>query len=144
VTDAGAPEPGEDGAVFRVRKWVKPEDINQLGTLFGGSLLRWIDEEAAIVAIYQLGRLRLVTKFVSEIDFVHTAHTGDLIELAFRVVAFGRTSLTLRCDATNVFTGDVIVEISRIVFVSVDEEGRATPHGRASVALGRERIPVRR
>ena len=36
---------------FHTRKWVKPEDLNPNGTLFGGSLLRWIDEEAAIYAI---------------------------------------------------------------------------------------------
>lgn len=33
---------------FRTRKWVRPEDLNANGTLFGGSLLKWIDEEAAI------------------------------------------------------------------------------------------------
>ena len=31
---------------FHTRKWVKPEDLNPNGTLFGGSLLAWIDEEA--------------------------------------------------------------------------------------------------
>ena len=36
---------------YVVRKWVKPEDLNQHGALFGGRLLQWVDEEAAIVAI---------------------------------------------------------------------------------------------
>lgn len=40
---------------LHTRKWVKPEDLNPNGTLFGGSLLKWIDEEAAIYAILQLG-----------------------------------------------------------------------------------------
>lgn len=40
---------------FRTRTWVKPEDLNANGTLFGGSLLRWVDEEAAICAGVQLG-----------------------------------------------------------------------------------------
>jgi acyl-CoA hydrolase len=31
---------------FHTRKWIKPEDLNPNGSLFGGSLLRWIDEEA--------------------------------------------------------------------------------------------------
>ena len=44
---------------FHTRKWVKPEDLNPNGTLFGGSLLRWIDEEAAIYAIVQLGNQRV-------------------------------------------------------------------------------------
>ena len=49
---------------FHTRKWVKPEDLNPNGTLFGGSLLRWIDEEAAIYAIVQLGNQRVVTKYI--------------------------------------------------------------------------------
>lgn len=52
---------------FRTRKWVEPEDLNANGTLFGGSLLRWTDEEAAIYAIVQLGNQRAVTKYMSEI-----------------------------------------------------------------------------
>jgi hypothetical protein len=40
---------------FYTRKWVKPQDLNAHGTLFGGSLLSWIDEEAAIYSIIQLG-----------------------------------------------------------------------------------------
>lgn len=55
---------------FYSRKWVRPEDLNANGTLFGGSLLKWIDEEAAIYAIVQLGNERCVTKFYSEINFV--------------------------------------------------------------------------
>ena len=54
---------------FHTRKWVKPEDLNPNGTLFGGSLLRWLDEEAAIYAIVQLGNQRVVTKYISEINF---------------------------------------------------------------------------
>ncbi|GAA1690174.1 hypothetical protein GCM10009792_07810 [Microcella alkalica] len=42
------------------RRWVRPEDLNANGTLFGGSLLRWIDEEAAIYAILPLGDERVV------------------------------------------------------------------------------------
>jgi hypothetical protein len=68
---------------FHTRKWVKPEDLNPNGTLFGGSLLRWIDEEAAIYAISQLDNQRVVTKFMSEINFVSSARQGDIIEHAF-------------------------------------------------------------
>jgi acyl-CoA hydrolase len=36
---------------YRTRKIVKYEDLNPRGTLFGGQLLKWIDEESAIYAI---------------------------------------------------------------------------------------------
>ncbi len=58
---------------FTTRKWVRPEDLNANGTLFGGSLLKWIDEEATIYAILQLGNRRVVTKIISEINFVASA-----------------------------------------------------------------------
>lgn len=67
----------EDGLNFRTRKWVRPEDLNANGSLFGGSLLKWIDEEAAIYAIVQLGNYRAVTKHISEINFEASAVQGD-------------------------------------------------------------------
>jgi acyl-CoA hydrolase len=39
---------------FHTRKWIKPEDLNPNGTLFGGQLLAWIDEELALYSIIQL------------------------------------------------------------------------------------------
>ena len=39
---------------FHTRKWVKPEDLNPNGTLFGGRLLEWIDEEALMDAVTAL------------------------------------------------------------------------------------------
>ena len=66
---------------FHTRKWISPEDLNPNGTLFGGSLLRWIDEEAAIYAIVQLENPRIVTKYISEINFVSSARQSDIIEL---------------------------------------------------------------
>ena len=72
---------------FRSRRWVKPEDLNAHGTLFGGSLLRWIDEEAAIYAIIQIGNPRAVTKLISEIEFLSSARQGDLIELGMLATA---------------------------------------------------------
>ena len=35
----------DDEINFHTRKWVRPEDLNANGTLFGGSLLKWIDED---------------------------------------------------------------------------------------------------
>ena len=89
---------------FRTRKWVRPEDLNANGTLFGGSLLKWIDEEAAIYAILQLGNGRAVTKYISEINFVSSAVQGDLIEMGLTAKRFGRTSLTMRAEVRNMIT----------------------------------------
>lgn len=130
-----------DDISYRTRKWVKPEDLNANGTLFGGSLLRWIDEEAAIYAIIQLGNPRSVTKLISEINFRSSARQGDMIEMGLRAVKFGRTSLTMRAKVRNIISGEVILTIEKIVFVSLDEDGNPVPHGYTDITFDRDRLP---
>ena len=114
---------------FYSRKLIKPEDLNASGTLFGGSVLSWIDEEAAIYVTCQLGKGNIVTKFMTEIDFVSSAGLGDIIEIGMETVSFGRTSITVRCVVRNKFTKDTIIKIDKIVFVYLGEDGKPAPHG---------------
>ena len=125
---------------FYTRKWVKPTDLNAHGTLFGGSLLSWIDEEAAIYAIIQLGTNRCVTKFISEINFISSAKQGDVIELGIKAVHFGHTSLTLTCEARNKVSRKSILTIEKMVFISVDENGKPVPHGKTQITYTDERL----
>ena len=55
---------------YNTRKWVKPEDLNPNNNLFGGRLLQWIDEEAALYTMIQFDNKKIETKFMSEINFV--------------------------------------------------------------------------
>ena len=128
---------------FRTRKWVRPEDLNANGTLFGGSLLKWIDEEAAIYAIVQLGNGRAVTKYISEINFVSSAIQGDLIEMGLMATKFGHTSLTMRAEVRNMITRQSILTIEQITFVNLDAAGRPEPHGYDEVTYDRDRISLR-
>ncbi|WP_138275825.1 acyl-CoA thioesterase [Rhodoluna limnophila] len=127
---------------FTTRKWVRPEDLNANGTLFGGSLLKWIDEEATIYAILQLGNRRVVTKIISEINFVASAIEGDLIEMGLVATKFGNTSITMRAEVRNMITQKNILTVDHIVFVGLDEFGRPFPHGHTSVTNDRDRIPT--
>ena len=115
---------------YRTRKLIKPGDLNARGTLFGGQLLNWIDEEPAIFTICQLGNKNIVTKLMSEIDFVRTAEVGDIIEIGMEVVKFGTTSITIKCDVRNKNTKESIITIDRIVFVLLDDNGVPKPHGK--------------
>ena len=139
-----APPPREpaDGTEinFYTRKWIRPEDLNANGTLFGGSLLKWIDEEATIYAIVQLGNPRVVTKLVSEINFVSSARQGDLVEMGLRATAFGRTSVTMQARVRNMVTRSSILTIDTLVFVSLDEAGRPAPHGYRDITYDRDRF----
>ena len=125
---------------YHTRKWIKPEDLNANHTLFGGKLLQWIDEEAALYAIIQLENPRTVTKYISEINFVNSAKQGDIIEIGIEAVNFGRTSITLRCDVRNKMTHQTIITIDKIVFVSLDENGNPQPHGKTEVEYVEDRL----
>ena len=125
---------------FYTRKWIRPEDLNANGTLLRGSLLQRIDEEATIHTIVQPGNPRVVTKFVSEINFVSSAQQGDLVEVGLRATASGRTSITLQVRVQNMITGESILTIDRMVFVGLDEQGRPVPHGYTEITYGRDRF----
>jgi acyl-CoA hydrolase len=115
---------------FRTRKLIKPEDLNSRGTLFGGRVLSWIDEEAAIFSMCQLGEKNVVTKAMSEINFVNTAITGDIVEMGCELVTIGTTSITVECEVRNKDTKKTIIKVDKIVFVLLDEYGKPKPHNK--------------
>lgn len=125
---------------FHTRKWVKPEDLNPNGTLFGGSLLKWIDEEAAIYTICQLGNNRVVTKYMSEINFLSSARLGDIIEMGLIATDFGTSSITLFCEVRNKITRQSILTINKIVFVNIDENFNPVPHGKTEITYSQDRF----
>jgi len=115
---------------FYSRKLIKPENLNARNTLFGGALLRWIDEEAGIYAMTKLNTKNVVTKYISEIDFINSAQQGDVIEIGLGFKKIGKTSISFSCEVRNVFSKQTIIRIDNIVFVKVDENGRPTAHGK--------------
>jgi len=74
-----------------------PAHINHYGRLFGGQLLKWIDELAGIVAIRHCGGT-VTTAAIDNLQFQAPAYTGDMIVLLGRVTYVGRTSMEIRVD----------------------------------------------
>ncbi|TNE34685.1 acyl-CoA thioesterase [bacterium] len=116
--------------IFKTRKLVSPPDLNPANTLFGGQLLKWIDEEAAIFAMCQLGDNNIVTKYMSEIDFISPAYNNDIIEIGCETVKVGRTSITINCEVRIKDTKNTVIKIEEIVLVHVDSNGRPRAHGK--------------
>lgn len=125
---------------FHTRKWIKPEDLNPNGTLFGGRLLEWIDEEAALYAIIQLENQKTVTKYISEIDFVSSARQGEIVEIGIEVVKFGTASITLKCEVRNKMTRQTIIKVDKIIMVSLNADGKPKPHGKTKVEFVKDRL----
>jgi acyl-CoA thioesterase YciA len=125
---------------FHTRKWVKPEDLNPNKSLFGGKLLAWIDEEAALYSVVQLENSHVVTKYMSEINFMASAKQGDIVEIGIDVVKFGTTSLVLRCEVRNKMTHETIITVDNITMVNLDEFGKPIPHGKTKIEYVKDRL----
>lgn len=125
---------------FHTRKWVKPENLNANKTLFGGKLLAWIDEEAALYAIIQLENQKVVTKYMSEINFMSSAVQGDIVEIGMDVVRFGGSSLVLKCEVRNKMTRETIITVENIVMVNLGEDGKPKPHGKTHIEYVKDRL----
>ncbi|MDN5395375.1 MAG: acyl-CoA thioesterase [Chryseobacterium sp.] len=125
---------------YHTIKWVKPEDLNPNHSLFGGRLLQWIDEEAALYAIIQLENTKVVTKFISEINFVSSAKQGDIIEIGIEASHFGSSSITLKCNVRNKMTHQTIITVDKIVMVNLDSEGNPAPHGKTQIEFVKDRL----
>jgi acyl-CoA thioesterase YciA len=125
---------------FHTRKWVKPEDLNPNQTLFGGRLLQWIDEEAALYAIAQFENKKIVTKYISDINFQDKAVQGDIIEIGMEAVKFGNSSLTLRCEARNMMTRKTIITIDSIIMVNLGPDGKPAPHHKTEIEFVKDRL----
>ncbi len=110
------------------RKIVKPEHLNAANTLFGGTLVAWIDEACAMYAMCQMQTKRLVTLKISEMLFKKPARQGDILEFICTSGKVGNTSFTIDCKVMTkaILPGEVPTEIAHceIIFVAVDENGR--------------------
>jgi len=125
---------------FHSRKWVKPEDLNPNGTLFGGRLLAWIDEEAALYTVVQLENPKIVTKYISEINFMSSAKQGDIVEVGMQVTKFGTSSITLKCEARNKMTRETILTVENIIMVNLGDDGKPKPHGKTQIEFVKDRL----
>ena len=74
-----------------------PAHINNYGRLFGGNLLKWLDELAGIVAIRHCGAT-VTTAAIDNLQFQAPAYTGDMIVLRGWVTSVGRSSMEVRVD----------------------------------------------
>lgn len=113
-----------------IRVIMLPRDTNELGTIFGGVILGYIDLAAAVEA-RRHGPHRFVTVAMKEVAFVAPVHVGDLVSFYARTVRVGRTSVTLHVDVEARRRREpgkaVRVTHADIVYVAVDAAGRPIP-----------------
>ena len=107
---------------------VLPSHANNLGTVFGGVVMQWIDACAAMAAQRHCRRT-VVTAAVDELQFLMPIHLGDIVILSAQVNAAFKTSMEVgvRVDAEDPKTGHRRKCLDALVtFVALDDDGKPT------------------
>jgi uncharacterized protein (TIGR00369 family) len=108
---------------------VFPTDVNHYGTLFGGKAVAMMDVVASIAAM-RAAHKPVVTASIDRIDFKEPIRQGNLVETIARVVAIGRTSITVEVELWRVLaeSGErVLSTVGKFVMVAIDRDGKPTP-----------------
>jgi acyl-CoA hydrolase len=103
-----------------------PQDANISGNVFGGTILKMVDE-ISFVSATRHARTNIVTASVDKMDFLSPVHIGDLVTLRSVVNAAWHSSMEVgvKVTAENVRTGDVRhTGSSYVTVVALDDQGK--------------------
>ncbi len=93
------------------------------GNLYGGQVMAWMDEAAAIYAMWATGGMKVVTRRFSEILFDHPVHNGERLDFDCGNPKCGKTSITFTVVA---HVENLVKFQAECTFVAVDSHGRKT------------------
>ena len=109
---------------------VRPEHLNHHGYLFGGVLLKWVDEFAWMTASLDFPECTMVTAAMDSIQFKHRVENGAILRLVIAPVKIGRSSVRYAMTVHSDEPGSRVereVFSTTITFARIDEDGRAIP-----------------
>lgn len=107
------------------RRIVYPESLNDQGFLFGGNLLKWVDEYAYITATLELPGHRFVTIGLDDVEFKHPIKPGEILRFNVAQTRRGNSSVSYRVTVygEKYAAPDQVLFATAITFVSVDADG---------------------
>jgi acyl-CoA hydrolase len=110
-------------------KLVLPEHLNHYGFLFGGHLLKWVDEFAYIAASMEFPGSNFVTIGMDKVEFKKSVLQGTILKFMVERTKKGNTSLQylVHVYRSNNLEDNNFIFSTRVTFVRVDENGKKIP-----------------
>lgn len=118
-------KPPSESAI-EMREMVMPYHTNPQNTVFGGTVMSWIDIAAAMVAARHCGR-PVVTAHISDIDFIAPIKMGYHVLIQASLNYVGKTSMIVGVKVTseNPYNGESRTTTKAyLTFVALDDLGR--------------------
>ena len=106
-----------------------PAEATAVGTMFGGHLMRHMDDVGSTCAV-RYARRKLVTAAVEHMSFISPVRPGDILFCHASVNHVWGSSMEvgIRVEAESPFSGErAHVCTCYLTFVGIDAEGRPTP-----------------
>jgi acyl-CoA hydrolase len=107
-------------------KLVLPEHLNHYGYLFGGNMLKWVDEYSWIAASLDYPGCKFVTIGMDTVEFRKGVSKGAILRFELENACEGNTSVgyAVRVFAESIENGEEeLVFSTNVTFVNVDEAG---------------------
>ncbi len=108
-------------------KLVLPEHLNHYGFLYGGNLLKWVDETGWMAASLDYPGCNFVTAGMDRVEFRRSVREGAILRFEANRTEVGNTSVKYE---VRVFSGDIRsggtapVFSTGITYVCLDDEGK--------------------
>jgi acyl-CoA hydrolase len=115
-------------SALEIARLMMPQDANIQGNVYGGTIMKLMDEAAGSVAARHC-RTNVVTASVDRMDFFRPVFIGNLLILKSSVNFVGKTSLELgvRIEAEDLMKGVTVHTGScYLTFVALDSHGKPT------------------
>ncbi len=110
-------------------KLVTPGNLNHYGYLYGGDLLKWVDEYAWIAATLEYPDCNFVTLGMDKVEFRKSVREGTILKFIINRKKEGSTSVqylvrVYRGDSLDI--NDLIFSTS-VTYVRIDQNGQKLP-----------------
>ena len=134
-------EPSASTTAVCMAQVMQPSHANVVGNVHGGTIMKMIDEAAAVVAIRH-ARRNVVTASIDRLDFHAPAYVGNLLILRAALNYVGRSSMEVgvRVEAEDLKYGTIRHCASAyLTFVALDEAGKPAAVPPLVAATGEDR-----
>jgi acyl-CoA hydrolase len=118
------------GFQMQTYKLVLPEHLNHAGFLFGGNLLKWVDEAAYMAARLDYPACEFVTVAMNQVMFKQRVELGSILKFEVLRARVGNTSVdyavTVR-KSGGITPSDTVIFSTTATFVHIDSSGQKQP-----------------
>lgn len=116
-------------STYTLCKVMLPMDANVSGNVFGGAILKLIEETAWIVGLRH-ARTNVVTASIERMDFLSPIRIGDMVRMEAMVnhVHYSSMEIGIRVESENVHTGEAHhTGTCFLRYVALDKDGKPAP-----------------